>query len=439
VPQKALREFCSVPLPDDGFVLVDDYWMCFVLNKYFGRNLRKLQCIKDTHFERTADSEQSGLALFTRPEVRDARTRMYVHHMLRGWPKWSEQLQKMQCPDDVAYRKLNFWQGTNIFFGFNVSSRLYQQDVVDLQRLGIKTVRLGSVGSREADFEFSAFIEKPAEQLQELRAIIELLKTAEINAIITLHRDIASAQLWSLIAAEFFQDSNVVGYDLINEPYTVEESKLHWSELSTASNHELTDYIETIISFIHSIRCFDRHTPVIVEPTFWGSTYALTALSPFINTLKSVDANIVVSVHFYNPSKLTARYQNRNQFGYPDKIPVYDSDSSEVAQWDDHLVGKYVEEVRQWQTDNDVKVFVGEFGIARETPGAADYLRAVGLACRANGLSCLLYSFREDTWDAMNYELGPVKPAVIVRTPIPWDKNCLMAAIREIVSIHQSL
>jgi hypothetical protein len=93
-----------------------------------------------------------------------------------------------------------------------------------------------------------------------------------------------------------------------------------------------------------------------------------------------------------------------------------------------------MEEVRQWETDNDVKVFVGEFGIARETLGAADYLRAVGLACQANGLSCLLYGFREDTWDAMNYELGPVKPAAIVRTPVPWEENCLMAAIREIVS-----
>jgi len=100
IPRQALQDFVSVAMPDNGFILVDDYWMSFALSHYFNRNLRKLQCHNNKHFERTATSDVGGLALYTRSEVQDAKIRMYIHHMLNGWPAWeSEQIAKGQTAD----------------------------------------------------------------------------------------------------------------------------------------------------------------------------------------------------------------------------------------------------------------------------------------------------------------------------------------------------
>ena len=89
IPRPALQDFSSIAMPDTAFTLVDDYWMSFVLGHYFNRNLRKLQCFRNEHFQRAASSDEVGLALYTRREVNDAKIRMYIHHMLNGWPAWA--------------------------------------------------------------------------------------------------------------------------------------------------------------------------------------------------------------------------------------------------------------------------------------------------------------------------------------------------------------
>jgi len=71
-------------------------------------------------------------------------------------------------------------------------------------------------------------------------------------------------------------------------------------------------------------------------------------------------------------------------------------------------------------------VFVAEFGIVREVRGAPEYLGAVAGACLSRHISCLVYAFREATWDAMNYELGPRVGATVVNTRLPWSDNPLV-------------
>ena len=90
VPKNALHECSSIRMPDPTFALVDDYWMSFILNHMFGRKLRKLSTngFGSELMTRTPDSDQLGLALHTRHEVQEARIRLYIHHMIHGWPKW---------------------------------------------------------------------------------------------------------------------------------------------------------------------------------------------------------------------------------------------------------------------------------------------------------------------------------------------------------------
>ena len=438
IPLPALRDFVSIEMPDNGFVLVDDYWMSFVLSHYFSRNLRKLQCGEQEHFQRTEDSDQLGLALYTRPEVQDAKIRMYIHHMVNGWPTWpTEQVAETTSEDDTGLmmEKSKWWNGP-AFIGYNVSSDITRDDVVDLVKLGARVVRIGAVGCREdTDFEFSGFLDNPTAQKAELRATVSMLAEFDIGVVITLHRRVVSAELWTLIATEFRRHQNVIGYDLINEPHVATDVDCHFSDVSNTPESTLVEYFDTVTRYLRQIRAVDKVTPVIIEPTFWAKLYALSHLSGFIGKLRVSDPNIVVSVHFYEPQRLVSKKLNKGRYQFPGKVPLFDCEYKEEVWWDKERIGQEVEKMSQWAIKHEVKLFIGEFGISRTIPGAADYLRAVAEASLIRNISCLVYSFRESTWDDRNYELGPQLTATIVNTRLPWNENPLTQALMDISQI----
>ena len=435
IPLPALRDFVSIEMPDDGFVLVDDYWMSFVLSHYFNRNLRKLQCGEQEHFERTADSDKVGLALYTRPEVQDAKIRMYIHHMVNGWPSWPEdQVAKSMSNEDTELltEKTKWWNGP-AFVGYNVSSDITQDDVADLVKLGARVVRIGAVGCREdTDFEFSRFLDEPTVEMAELRATVSMLAEFDIGVVITLHQRVVSSELWTLIATEFRRHRNVIGYDLINEPHVTADIDCHFSNVTNILESNLAEYFDTVNSYLQQIRAVDKVTPVIIEPTFWAKPYTLSLLSRFIGRLRVSDPNIMVSVHFYEPQRLVSKKLNKNHNQFPGNIPVFDCQYSEEEWWDKERIGQEIEKMHQWADSHEVKLFIGEFGISRTIPGAADYLRAVAAASLIRNISCLVYSFRESTWDDRNYELGPQLTATVVNTRLPWNENPLTRALLDI-------
>ena len=431
IPLPALRDFASVAMPDDGFVLVDDYWMSFVLSHYFKRNLRKLQCRDSEHFERTAESDEVGLALYTRPEVEDAKIRMYIHHMLNGWPSWtSERIHESTSDEqfELATAKKKWWNGS-AFIGYNVSSDVTREDVVDLVKLGARVIRIGAVGCQEdSDFEFCGFLDDPMTQLEELRATVCMLAEFDIGVVITLHRRVVSSKVWTLIASEFSRQPNVVGYDLLNEPYVAADQEYHYTEFQNIQETALAEYFDTMTGYWQQIRAVDKVTPVIIEPTFWAKPCALSHLSEFVERVKVSDPNIIVSVHFYDPPRLVSKKLNE----FPGNVPLFDCKYSEEEWWDEDRIGREMDNVRQWAVEHDVTLFIGEFGISRTTAGAANYLRAVAAASLARNISCLVYSFRETTWDDRNYELGPHLTAIITNTRLPWNDNPLTRALMDI-------
>jgi len=441
IPAPALRDFVSVAMPDNGFVLVDDYWMSFVLSHYFNRNLRKLQCRDGEHFERTADSDDVGLALYTRPEVQDAKIRMYIHHMLNGWPTWAlfePQVAEPTASETADQAKLmaektKWWNGP-AFVGYNVHSDLTRDDAADLVKLGARVVRIGIVGCREdTDFEFSGFLnDDPTIELAELRATVSMLAEFDIGVILTLHQRVMSAELWSLIAKEFRRQTNVIGYDLINEPHVAADSDCHFADVTDIPESALEEYFDAVTSYWRQVREVDKVTPVIIEPTFWAKPCALSGVSEFTDRIRATDPNIVVSVHFYEPQRLVCIKLNNGRYQFPGNIPFYDCQYSEIERWDEERIGREMDKLRQWSIDHGVKLFIGEFGISRRTVGAADYLRAVASASLTRNISCLVYSFRETSWDDRNYELGPHTTAVISNTRLPWNDNPLTRALLDI-------
>ena len=435
IPRRALQDFVSIAMPDSGFVLVDDYWMSFVLSHYFNRNLRKLQCRNDEHFKRTETSDQVGLALYTRPEVQDARVRMYIYHMMSGWPTWTsepvaESSNKEETELMAAKQK---WWNDAAFIGYNVASDVTREDAADLLKLGARVVRIGAVGCREdSDFEFSGFLDDPTTQLQELRETISMLAEFDIGVILTLHERVVSATLWTLIATEFRRQSNVIGYDLVNEPHVAADRDCHYTDVHNIPESALTEYFDTVTSYWQHVRSVDEITPIIMEPTFWAKPYALSLFSGFVERIRASDANIIVSVHFYEPQRLVSSRLNNGRYKFPGTVPLYDCEYSEEEWWNDERIGREMDKLRQWEIEHDVKLFVGEFGVSRLTQGAADYLRAVAAASLSHNISCLVYSFRETTWDAMNYELGPQRTASVLNSRLPWNDNPLTKALLDI-------
>jgi hypothetical protein len=209
VTRAALREAASQPMPDPTFALVDDYWLCFLASHTFGRRIRKLSTHGGKHgsappLTRAKDSDTPGLALHTRPEVRDARIRLYIHHMLRGWPAWADET-PTPAPAEGACRgedKIKAWG--ECFLGFNVSTSLQERDCIALRDLEVRHVRLGTVGvrhEREGDNDYlTRMASHPEAALEALESCLALLGKHHICATVALGDGAATVEAWQRVA-----------------------------------------------------------------------------------------------------------------------------------------------------------------------------------------------------------------------------------------------
>jgi len=71
-------------------VLVDDYWMSFVLWHHLDTPIRKLY--GPDAFTFLPSAEDPNIALFHDRRVAEERIRFYVTHMRQGWPSWTERI-----------------------------------------------------------------------------------------------------------------------------------------------------------------------------------------------------------------------------------------------------------------------------------------------------------------------------------------------------------
>ena len=83
-PKHLLTKVAEYPLPSYDTILVDDYWLSYVLSHLLHVPIWKIQ--GTNLFRSTPCAEDSNIALFLNPKVREERIKFYIYHMRKGWP-----------------------------------------------------------------------------------------------------------------------------------------------------------------------------------------------------------------------------------------------------------------------------------------------------------------------------------------------------------------
>jgi len=216
-----------------------------------------------------------------------------------------------------------------------------------------------------------------------------------------------AAHFWGVLAENLIDiKSSIMGYDLINEPYTpIDQNSGYFDHLSTEYKDELYHFYTTALQ---EIRKYDKDTMVIITTTYFASPRTIDMLTPL------PDSNVAYSVHFYGPPQLT--YPRRFDcfkslsLSYPGSVPKWKKNVSEKVEINLQYLYSQLEVVYKWQVKHNIpakRVLVGEFGICREVNGSQQFLTDLVDIFTEFKWNWLLFSFRDEEWDAMDYELGP--------------------------------
>ena len=105
------------------------------------------------------------------------------------------------------------------------------------------------------------------------------------------------AALWGTLARNLRHFENVVGYDLLNEPFTPDDvAQGYFDEMPSTYVGTLNELYRKAIA---AIRDWDSETPIILESTYWASPRTLKFLQTYD------DKSIIYSFHMYAPPAYT--------------------------------------------------------------------------------------------------------------------------------------
>lgn len=419
ISRQLLLRAVAIDLPVYDFWLIDDYWLSYVVAHLLGGELWKVKGDNVANFTPCADD--TGIALYHNPLVQDQRTNMYVHHMRAGWPYAFESTSTSIRQDRViAERSSAGWRGFNMFSGAT------QKDFADAKRLGTGLIRLGAVNNAS---DMRCFVDEEGskaaftkDSIMALVRCLDRIASCGMCAIIapthlpgrlfsvsdehdfriwtSLEHQQQLRYFWGTLAEEIAEHPAVAGFDLINEPFTPLDVRR--SSVEIAADPHCSTLLALYQDCIAEIRRHHSTVPIILESTFWAHPHAL----PYLGVVD--DTKAVYSFHMYYPRGLTNRAMNQERYEYPGLAPT-GHDSERLSYLSKEVLLQYLEPIEDWRGANGLtadQILVGEFGICREVRGAAQYLTDLIDIFDGFGWGWCAYAFRDDAWDAMDYELG---------------------------------
>lgn len=259
-----------------------------------------------------------------------------------------------------------------------MSPRLYRSgDIEDLSKWKANLVRWqiarnwGKTGMDRDLGEYSKWIDS---KIAELDKVLVAAKKNGIKVIIDLHsppggryadRNMAMnyekkyadqfIEIWQRMAKHFKGNSAIWAYDLINEPFQTRPAKI--------------DYLTLQIKAAKAVRAIDPDVPIIIESNIWSTPETYKYLSPV--PMK----NIIYQVHMYIPTTFTHQnvYTNWGVKSIKQQTVVYPG-FIEDENFNRETLRKYLQPVIDFQNKYGVRIYAGEFSVARWAPGAAKYL-----------------------------------------------------------------
>lgn len=218
-------------------------------------------------------------------------------------------------------------------------------------------------------------------------------------------------QFWQELATKLKGHPAIIGYNIKNEPHPEvfleqnkygEERILEWYNSVKNTPGDLNLFYKNIIKAIREI---DAETPIIVESGLYATTWTFKYLEKF------EDPNIIYSFHMYEPYHFTTQRINKNRFGYGDEMPASENWGRKI-EVNLNTLEEIIQPVVDWAEENNVpsnRIWAGEFGCARTVEGVENYLSDLISVFNKNNWHWSFYSYREDVWDSMDYELGTKK------------------------------
>lgn len=214
-----------------------------------------------------------------------------------------------------------------------------------------------------------------------------------------------SAAFWRDLAAAMKDHPALAGYNLLNEPtpekgkgldeHASPEARRAWYATHKGTTWDLPAFYEQVIAAIRSV---DTDTPVMVDGGWYAHAWSFSYWTP----LK--DAKVLYAFHMYEPWNLTSAPQitRKPQLRYPG------------AGFDKAAMKQFLSVPFSWAKTNGVPVsrmVAGEFGCVRVWTDCGAYLADVLETLNGHGSHWAFYSFREDVWEGMDYEIPPGFPA----------------------------
>ena len=430
------------------FGTLDNLWFSFVAQYYLEQRIWKVRMDDAV----TVQREQSP-ALF--PRATDAQlrslTRFYSHIYELDWPKRISKpfysLDKLNAVQSSTLSSLALWDKG--FGGVNMLSEpACQLDFASAAAYGVHVIRIGAVGDAKdlaylIDPNAQSFDEDNAHFLTVLPRLMQSLRNAGqvgLKVVITL-ADVPGcefhsrsgdspnfpfwespecrtrvAKFWGLVAKSLTgQKEIIMAYDLINEPYTSDDKAAdYFDEMPMTHREELHQFQ---LDAIREIRQYDKDTMVVVKGTWYASPRAIRSLEPL------PDPHVAYAFHMYASPLLTlpAKHATGVTCSYPGPVRRWAKCRwSNVELNQQSLQTLLHSTVRQWQLQHRIpstRILVAEFGICRTVPGAKQYLTDLVEIFQEFGWSWLLFSFRDEEWDAMDYELGTDYKNMLNRSP----------------------
>ncbi len=218
-----------------------------------------------------------------------------------------------------------------------------------------------------------------------------------------------AARFWADLARALKDHPAVAAYNIVNEPAPERKGGLSetasmaenqaWQDSQAGGTRDLRRLYERIIKAIREV---DPVTPVMVDSGWYANPRMLATWKTPLS-----DDRVLYAFHMYEPYEATSapNMKRKVPLRYPGVETAYDGGK---VRWDRSVVARHVGLAYDWAAAHGVKptrIVAAEFGCMRRWADCGAYLEDVTHAVAARGGHWAFYSFREDVWEGMDYEL----------------------------------